>query len=84
MSIQINTDFKISQFYFYLWCQQKYVYQKKKKKKENEKIQLFPPVTPGVLNTYFYQPAIMMPLYQIFLHFWIILLQSAHNFDLLN
>ena len=24
-----------------------------------------------------------MPLYQIFLHFWIILLQNAHNFDLL-
>ena len=55
------------------------------KNRENDKIQLSPPVTPGVLNTlFFYQSAIVMPLYQILLRFWIILLQNAHHFDLLK
>ena len=79
MSIQINTGFKIAHFA---------VDDKKNvcpKNGANDKIQLSPPVIPGVLNTYFfYQSAIVMSLYQIFLHFWIIFLENAHNFDLLN
>ena len=55
------------------------------KNRENDKIQLSPPVNPGVLNTYFllicYGDAIIP---NIFFHFWIILVQNAHNFDLLN
>ena len=54
------------------------------KTRENDKIQ-FLHLRPQVYLTHiFYQSAIVMPLYQIVLHFWIILLQNVHNFDLLN
>ena len=45
----MNTDFKIA--YFHCWRQEKCVPTKIEKK--NDKIQLSPPVTPGVLNAYF-------------------------------
>ena len=36
------------------------------------------------LTLIFYQSAMYIALYQIWLYFWIIVLQNAHNFDLLN
>ena len=53
MSIQINAGFKIA--HFYCWCQKQCVSQRNR---ENEKMQLCPPVTPGVLHTYFFPASV--------------------------
>ena len=56
-----------------------------KKKKEKIIKYNFLHLSPHVyLILIFYHSAIVMPLYQIFLHFWIILHKNTYNFDLLN